>query len=170
MKYVAIILLLLIGYVVVHKSQGSESYMYSRNLGCDAYGPRAQDICRSFGREMEWSWLGHAVISPGWRTTFEGMRRVYCKNHIALKDVPALKEMAGYKPFKTTDWRLEQGVVGLLTLLRAGGEAKAAGIPDGEFDVRSGESFSTGSDSVFNEQNPAYILRNGCAGIAGTAP
>jgi hypothetical protein len=167
MKYIVIILLILVGAAAAAIAFDNDKRMYSHDLGCADYTGRAGEICRSLSREMQWEWLGHAIVSPGWRVTFQTMRQVYCKNAITTKDIPALKEMAGYEPFKMIDARLENGAVGLLTLLRTRPETKAADIPDSAFDAHSGIMYAIGTNSIFNPQNPSYILRGGCPASSG---
>ena len=143
----------------------SDKKMYSRDLGCNDYQGRAAEICRDFSREMDWTWLGHVLPAPGWRVTFDAVRRVYCKDRITLADMPALKDMASYHPFKPIDPRLEQGTVGLLTLLQTSPEGKASGLPDSAFDAHSGIVYGSEESSVFNPENPDYVLRKGCSGL-----
>src|SRR3954463_8741820 len=37
--------------------------------------PREKELCQALVRSMEWTWLGHAILSPGWRITFRGVAR-----------------------------------------------------------------------------------------------
>jgi FlaA1/EpsC-like NDP-sugar epimerase len=64
-------------------------------------------------RELE---VGHAIIAPGWRLTWPGLRRVYCGQNIAAADIPALETLA-----RAADWRLETGAANLLRLVAASG-------------------------------------------------
>ena len=118
-----------------------ESGMGSRNLGCDQQPGRAQEICRRLEREMQWTWTGHAVVSPGWRVTFEGVARTYCTEHVGPEDIEALQKLRQ----TTKDWRAESGADFLIRLV----ESKNGG---------GGENVT----SIFNPANPSFILREGC--------
>jgi hypothetical protein len=116
--------------------------MISRDLGCAKVGSaRAREICNAISSSMEWTWMGHAIVSPGWRTTWPGIVNVYCHEHITAADLPVLQT------FKEglSDWRLESGAEELTYL------AKNA---DGKGDAPE--------NSIFNPQNPSYILKGGC--------
>ena len=116
-------------------------YMMSKDIGCaKASSARGKEICKALAESMEWTWMGHAIVSPGWRVSWEGLRHVYCAAKVTLADVPALKELS-----KATDWRLESGAEELISLVQ-----NAAGKgPEPE-------------NSVFNPKNPEYILKGGC--------
>ncbi len=116
--------------------------MASRDLNCDAiYDPRARVICRRLERDMQWTWMGHAIISPGWRITFESVRRTYCAESIRPRDIPALDALRQ----NTRDWRAANGADYLLRLIR-----NRDGLGDED------------SASVFNPANPLFILKGGC--------
>ncbi len=116
--------------------------MASRDLNCDAiYDPRARVICRRLERDMQWTWMGHAIISPGWRITFESVRRTYCAESIGPRDIPALDVLR----HNTRDWRAASGADYLLRLIR-----NRDGLGDED------------SASVFNPANPLFILKGGC--------
>jgi hypothetical protein len=52
-------------------------YMMSRDSGCtEVRLARGKEICRALSDSMEWNWSGHAIISPGWRVTWQGVRHV----------------------------------------------------------------------------------------------
>ena len=107
-----------------------------RKLKCGDYiSERAKVICRMFEAEMEWTWTGHAIISPGWRVTWETDRKVWCKAHIKDADTSVLTELS-----RSKDFRLENGASAMLRLLH------------GERDPTS----------IFNPENPSYLLRGGC--------
>jgi hypothetical protein len=42
---------------------------------------------------MEWTWLGHAIVSPGWRPSYVGVKNVFCRLAITTADIPALIPM-----------------------------------------------------------------------------
>ena len=69
-----------------------------------------------------------------------GIRRVYCGQNIAAADIPALETLA-----RAADWRLETGAANLLRLVAA-----------------SGGKSDEPETSIFNPQNPDYLLRGGC--------
>ena len=120
-----------------------ERGMGSRDLGCDQQPGRAQEICRRLEREMQWTWMGHAVISPGWRVTFESVARTYCAERVGPEDVQALQNLRQ----TTKDWRAESGADSLIRLV---------GNRDG------GENIT----SIFNPANPSFILKEGCSPIS----
>lgn len=69
--------------------------LYSRDLVCkDQPSDRAKEICRALERELEWTWKGHAIISPSYRMTIDGERRIFCQLPITVKDVGILVNMA----------------------------------------------------------------------------
>ncbi len=112
--------------------------MLSRDLGCASEpSGRAQAICGALSRSLEWTWTGHAVVAPGWRPTWAGLRRVYCGASITPADLPALESMKN-----AADWRLRDSAGDLIRLVHAG-----AGEPE---------------NSVFNPAHPEYVLKRGC--------
>jgi hypothetical protein len=116
--------------------------MGSRNLGCDKQPGRAQAICRRLEHEMQWTWAGHAIISPGWRVTFKSIVRTYCTERVGPADIPALQTLRQ----TTKDWRAESGADFLIRLVRN---------KDG-----GGDENMT---SIFNPANPSFIFRDGCS-------
>ena len=84
--------------------------------------------------------MGHAIISPGWRVTFESVRRTYCAESMSARDIPALDALR-----RTGDWRAESAADYLLRLIR-----NRDGLGDED------------SASVFNPGNPLFILKGGC--------
>ena len=115
--------------------------MGSRDIGCSKVAdPRGRQICGSVSQSLEWTWLGHAIVSPGWRLTWAGLRRVYCREKVSSADAPALASMS-----RAADWRLQSAAEDLLRLVDA-----AAG--------RSKEA----ENSIFNPANPSYLLKDGC--------
>ena len=135
---IAIVLLLgILAYVLL-----PDPGMATRNLGCDKQSGRAQEICRRLEREMQWTWTGHAIISPGWRVTFKSIARTYCADHVGPEDVPALQTLRQ----TAKDWRAESGADFLIRLIQNKDR-------DGPEDVTS----------IFNPANPSFILRDGCS-------
>jgi hypothetical protein len=115
--------------------------MISRDIGCAKVPTgRGSEICRALSDSMEWTWMGHAIISPGWRVTWNALRRVYCREKIDAADLTALEAMkAG------SDWRLQDGADELIRLVGS----------------RGGTTDEPGN-SIFNPKNPYYILKDGC--------
>jgi hypothetical protein len=149
MKSAIAALLIMLGMIVAMVVEAK------RDLGCRTRADREREICRGVARNMQWEWTGHAIVAPGWRITFDTLRRVYCDDKITVDDIAALKHLA-------EDRRVENGAVGLLTLLRTSPEAKAARIPDSEFNANTTASYCIDTNCVFNPENPQYILRGGC--------
>lgn len=117
-----------------------DANMASRDIGCVKAPPgRRSNICNALSAGMEWTWLGHAIVSPGWRLTWAGLRRVYCQENITAGDLPVLESLK-----KGLDWRLQDGADGLIRLISSGG------------------GHAEPENSIFNPQNPNYILKNGC--------
>jgi hypothetical protein len=117
--------------------------MISRDIGCAVVSSeRGTEICQSLSDSMEWTWMGHAIISPGWRVTWSALRRVYCREKISALDLSALETMK-----RGSDWRLQDGADDLIRLARSG----------------SGPPYEP-ENSIFNPENPQYILKNRCVG------
>lgn len=117
--------------------------MMSRDIGCaNVKSDRGNEICHALSDSMEWTWMGHAIISPGWRVTWNALRRVYCRERISAADLPVLETMK-----MGSDWRLEDGADELIRL--AGSSKGPANEPD---------------NSIFNPTNPQYLLKDGCVG------
>ncbi len=91
--------------------------MISRDIGCAkvAHG-RGSEICRALSDSMEWTWMGHAIISPGWRVTGSAVRRVYCSEKISSADVTVLETLKS-----GSDWRLQGGADDLIRLVGSNG-------------------------------------------------
>ena len=118
--------------------------MISRDIGCATVSPeRARTICQALSESMEWTWMGHAIISPGWRVTWNGLRKVYCRERINAADLPPLEYLK-----QGSDWRLQDGADGLIRLV--GSTRRQAQEPE---------------NSIFNPVNPQYILKDGCGGF-----
>jgi hypothetical protein len=116
--------------------------MMSRDIGC-ARVPlgRTKAICQAVSDSMQWTWMGHAIVSPGWRVTWKSLRQVYCSERINAADLPALEDLK-----LGSDWRLQDGTEGLIRLIGS----ENGHTPDPE-------------NSIFNPLNSQYILRGGCA-------
>ncbi len=119
--------------VAVWPSEG----MRTRDLGCSKVtSPRAAAICQSVSASMKWTWLGHAIIAPGWRVEWSSLRRAYCESNIASADIPELEKLES-----TRDPRLQNAAENLIQLLR----------PEKE-----------DPSSIFHPGNPEYLLKQKC--------
>jgi hypothetical protein len=113
-----------------------------RDLKCASIpDARAQVICRRLQQEMQWTWFGHAIIAPGWRVGFDSVRRTFCKEHIGLEDISALEVLRR----STRDWRAELGADFLVRLV-----------------LNKDGNGNEPVNSIFNPQNPAFILKKPC--------
>jgi len=86
---------------------------------------------------MEWTWFGHAIVSPGWRVTFRTVREVYCGLSVGASDLAAIENLRK----SATDWRLQDGAQELIWLLDGASQPPA---------------------SIFNPSHPQYLLKDGC--------
>jgi hypothetical protein len=117
--------------------------MISRDIGCaKVTSERGKELCQAVSDSMEWTWTGHAIISPGWRVTWDGVGRVYCREKISDADIAVLESMK-----QGSDWRLQDSADDLRRLVSN----------------RSGKA-SEDENSIFNPKNPHYILKDGCKG------
>jgi hypothetical protein len=62
-------------------------YGFARHRLRDGSPGRGQEICRALSASMEWTWMGHAIISPGWRPTWRGLAHVWCALQISDADL-----------------------------------------------------------------------------------
>ena len=133
-----------VGIIVVVVMMGwPDKKMISRDIGCAVIAQmRGKEICHALSDAMEWTWMGHAIISPGWRPTWEGLRRVYCREEVSGKDIATLETLK-----QGSDWRLQDGADDLIRLVSGG----------------SSESDEP-ENSIFNPKNPQYLLKGGCKG------
>lgn len=117
-----------------------DQMMRSRDIGCAKVSPgRGKEICQAVSESMEWTWMGHSIISPGWRVTWNTLRRVYCREKTSAEDLPVLGSLK-----MGSDWRLQDAADDLIRLAGAG-----PAEPE---------------NSIFNPANPQYILMGGCPG------
>jgi hypothetical protein len=119
-----------------------------RDIGCAETGSgRARQICDSIAASLEWEWLGHATIAPGYKPTFAGVRTVYCALKIDESDMETLRGLKSYDPRRkwSPDWRLESGADMLMRIV-----ASLEGAGDEP------------ENSIFNPQDADYVLKNGC--------
>ena len=91
---------------------------------------------------------GHAIVAPGYKPNFTGIRNVYCELKIGKYDVEILQTLKQYDPKRKwiPDWRLESGADMLLQIVA-------------NLDSKDDGSVS----SIFNPKNSGYILKGGCS-------
>lgn len=117
--------------------------MLSKDIGCSSIqDARGVDICKALSTNMEFTLLGHATLSLGWRIGFEAITKVYCDQKIVPADIPLLKSMNK----NATDWRLESATASLVLILQ-------------NLDGKGDEPIT----SIYNPKNSDYILKQGCA-------
>lgn len=168
---------LLIGLsLVIFTTPAAADSLYTRNFACDKrFAARELAICKALEHELEWVWTGHAIISPGYRTTFASARRIFCSLPITAGDIRALVMLAvaAERPSTTTfaDTQLADGSRFLLNLLgqRALDEYPAR---TKEWDERSWQIAKNlreeiaaninDPEMIWHPQNPQYLLRGGC--------
>src|SRR5690349_24450778 len=109
----------------------------TRNLQCESYSSdaRAMQLCCALEKDLSWSWWGHAIVSPGWRIDWDGVRDVYCRQKVDATDVDTLTRLS-----RGDRSQLQSGAGFLLRLVQGDDDAT----------------------SIFNPQNPQYLLRGGC--------
>ena len=130
-------------------SQAKDYSLYGRDIGCADVAPgRLRQICEAISASLTWQWMGHAIIAPGYKPSFTGIRGVYCDLKIGKYDVKALQTLKQYDPKRKwiPDWRLESGADMLQRIVV-------------NLDSTDDESVS----SIFSPKNPGYILENGCS-------
>ena len=149
--------------------------LYTRDLDCERQpSPRAREICRALEGALEWTWTGHAIISPSFRIGFKGIRRVYCTVPITPRDTGLLVEME-FDSGLQTGMKLAQINNGVRWLLSMLGKQALDHFPDvnqiAEKSRRNRAQYlkkmialdiDEGSPSIFNPSHPQYILREGC--------
>jgi hypothetical protein len=147
--------------------------LLSRDLHCDRFElARSREICRALEREMEWTWMGHAVIWPGFRVTWSALRRVFCAMHVEPRDTQALVALVTWhRKGEQNDMRLENGATSLLKMMGKGA-VDALPAPGSLATDRANVKLKyleedlerTLSDerSIFHPSNPEYIWSGGC--------
>ena len=98
-----------------------------RDLACGQLSAgRGQEICRLVARNMDWTWTGHAIVSPSFRVGFAGARRTFCQAPITPEDTGDLIGivLANYTRSGMVASQLNNGARALLYLL---GEKALAG-------------------------------------------
>ena len=162
--------------IIATSSSAAAAPLYTRTLSCQRWSAaRANEVCKSLEREMEWTWTGHALISPSFRVTFETVRRVYCALSISPQDTPTLVDMALALERKPDGGMAGAQVVnGTRFLLNLLGKQALDAFPprDKNWDERSWQIVknlreeialnSSDPGMIWNPVNPRYLLRNGC--------
>ncbi len=142
-------LLYLFVFLLPDVSHAKDYSLHGRDIGCAEVTPgRVRQICEAIAASLTWQWMGHAIIAPGYKPSFRGIRNVYCELKIGKADEKSLKTLKQYDPKRKwlPDWRLESGADMLLRIVA-------------NLDRSDEESVS----SIFNPKNSAYILKNGCS-------
>src|SRR6187455_3418492 len=90
--FAAATLILVLGLMLIFGWPSSG--MAIRNLGCAQQAdPRERQVCAALQEHMEWTWFGHAIVSPGWRVTFRTVREVYCGLSVGASDLAAIENL-----------------------------------------------------------------------------
>jgi hypothetical protein len=155
-------------------SPSAADTLYRRNLNCDQQSTeQAARICRVMEQEIEWTWLGHAIISPGYRMTLASELKVYCKLPIRVDDTATLIAMSLHPEYRANAAQVQvrNGARGLLKMLGQRALDRfpdPAGMPK---TIRASAQYlkdeialaiRPDSSSVYAPSHPAYILRHGC--------
>lgn len=120
----------------------AKSFRYSQNLSCEQFADaREAQICQSAEKWQEYTCCGHAIFSPGYRTTFATAKHAWCELAITTEDRQTLDRM---KSNYALDPRLYNIADFLLRTLD--------GIEHPE----------QGSGDIFTPGAPGYILEGGC--------
>lgn len=145
-----VVMLLIAGFLGMVATGNVAPWRYSRHLQCENQADkRARQICESIERHVEYTCCGHAIFSPGFRSTLDTVVAVWCEQRIKGTDIEALDALS-----KSSDMRLQRTAESLLRLLTGHDQY---GKP--EADV-----------SILNPSHPSYILRDGCNGQADLFP
>jgi hypothetical protein len=142
LKVAAYSVVSVIALVMVVFFTGAEHWQYSRRMDCEKQvDARAHEICMSIERHLEYTCCGHAIISPGYRSTWTTVTKVWCEQRIEQKDATLLRALT-----KARDWRLSSAADSLLRLLTGR-------------DQYGAEESETSS---LHPANPSYLLKDGC--------
>jgi hypothetical protein len=146
-----------------------------RDLACENISAgRSQELCRALAKNMDWTWTGHAILSPSFRVTISGTRRIHCQQPITPDDTLALIEI-----FISTQTRpgmaaaqLNNGSRFILNMLGDDALAQFPEPGEGRDDhkklatdhLREEIALAvTSSANIFNPSHANYVLRGGCA-------
>jgi hypothetical protein len=141
---VLFVTLFLLGLIGTVASQNLATWRYSRHMKCgEQTNDRMRELCTSIERNLEYTCCGHAIVSPGYRSTLKTVAAVWCEQRVRQEDLSALIALS-----KSEDVRLGSTAESLLRLLTGYDQY---GTP--EADV-----------SVLNPLHPSYLLKEGCQG------
>jgi hypothetical protein len=136
------VVLLILGFIGIVAFDNVASWRYSRHMNCEKQtDKRAREICGSIEHNVEYTCCGHAIISPGFRSTLNTVVAVWCEQSIEREDITALNALS-----LSDDRRLKSTADSLLTLLTGRDQY---GNPEAAV-------------SVLNPSHPLYLLRDGC--------
>jgi len=145
-----VVTLLIAGFFGMVATGNVAPWRYSRHLQCEHQADkRVREICESIERHVEYTCCGHAIVSPGFRSTLKTVAAVWCEQRVNGTDIAALNAL-----LLSSDMRLQSTAESLLRLLTGHDQY---GNP--EADV-----------SILNPSHPAYILRDGCNGQGELLP
>ena len=149
--------------------------LYTRNLECDIQvSIRTIEICTAPQDALEWSWTGHAIISPSFRIDIDRVKDVYCSLPITSGDTSTLIDMAvdSANSSKMYKVQINNGVLSLLSML---GTKAIEQFP--ALDIIADErkriiirylkehvmlTIAESSTSILSPSHPQYVLRDGC--------
>lgn len=137
-----VITLLIMGFIGMVAADKIAPWRYSRHMQCEEQTDRrARAICKSIERNVVYTCCGHAIVSPGFRSTLETVVSVWCQQRINTKDINALNSLSEAK-----DRRLKSTAESLLRLLTGHDQ-----YGNREADV-----------SILNPSHSSYVLKDGC--------
>jgi len=162
--------------VVATSSDAAAASLYTRNLSCQRWSAaRANEICKKLERELEWTWTGHAIVSPSYRVTFETIRRTYCALSVSAQDTHTLVDMVLALERKPDGTMARAQIVnGTRLLLNLLGKETIDVFParDKSWDdqtwhiaqnLREEVALNSANPGmIWNPANHQYLLRNGC--------
>ncbi len=162
--------------IAANLSSATAASLYSRDLSCQRWSAaRANEICKSLEREIEWTWTGHTIVAPSFRVTFETVRRTYCALSISPQDTPTLVDVVLTLERRPDDSMARTQIVnGMRFLLNLLGKQALDAFPprDKSWDEQSWQIAknlreeialnSSDPGMIWNPTNPQYLLRNGC--------
>lgn len=119
-----------------------DTEMVFKDLGCSAFEGRAHVICAETEAALEWTWFGHALLSPRWRVTWPAVRTAWCAADITPKD----RQVIEYILNNAKDMRLQGAASSYLSLID-------------NLDGKGEEP----ENSLYHPKNPQYLLREKCS-------
>lgn len=120
-------------------------WRYSKNMHCEKMqNSREGEICKSIEKYQEYEFVGHAMISAGYRSSFATAKKAWCELSLTESDLMLLKEMQ-------FDHRLPPQLVSGSEMLFSLLDAKLHPNPD-LYPV----------SGVYSPQSPGYLLKAPC--------